>query len=74
MMMIVVVVVVVVTYIYHALINALSAQQRADAALVDTEQVQLSSLPVEVTHKTGTTITATSRGPMLSRQLIKPGD
>jgi len=62
--------------IYHALINALRARKRVDhePGHAETEQVQLSSRPVELTHKTSTTITATSRGTMLSRQLIKPGD
>ena len=62
------------TQAQHDRLAASSVKQRVEPGLVETEQDQLSSLPVEVTHKTGTTITATSRGTMLSRQLIKPGD
>ena len=62
------------TQAQHDRLAASSVKQRGESGLAETEQDQLSSLPVEVTHKTGTTITATSRGTMLSRQLIRPGD
>ena len=46
-------------------------RQVAVSKLAETKRAQLSSLPAEVTHKTDTTMTATSRGTMLSHQLIK---
>ena len=52
------------TQTQHDRLSASSVKQRTESGLAETEQDQLSSLPVEVTHKTGTT----SRGTMLSRQ------
>ena len=62
------------TQAQHDRLAASSVKQRVESGLAETKQDQVSSLPVEVTQKTGTTITATSRETMLSRQLIKPGD
>ena len=55
------------TQAQHDRLASSSVKQRLESGLAETEQDQLSSLPVEVTHKTGITITATSRGTM-------PGD